>query len=116
MHETKAPTMSQWVGQRQRPTQFASNKNAPSLDYPSKINETHQKDYVAPLLIEESDNVPCDDAIDQCLSCGAEIPPGPDFCSAECENFGTRRNISGGDIHPDAGYSSESEVDEPEAS
>jgi hypothetical protein len=83
MHETKAPTMSQWVGQRQRPTQFASNKNAPSLDYPSKINETHQKGYVAPLLIEESDNAPCDN-IDTCLVCGAKIPPGPDFCG-ECE-------------------------------
>jgi ribosomal protein L24E len=25
------------------------------------------------------------DNIDQCLVCGQEIPPGPDFCSEECE-------------------------------
>ena len=23
---------------------------------------------------------------DHCLVCGAEIPPGPDFCSLECED------------------------------
>lgn len=25
------------------------------------------------------------DAIDECLMCGTEVPPGPDFCSTECE-------------------------------
>jgi len=25
------------------------------------------------------------DNIDTCLVCGTEIPPGPDFCSASCE-------------------------------
>lgn len=25
------------------------------------------------------------DNIDTCLVCGTEIPPGPDFCSTECE-------------------------------
>jgi ribosomal protein L24E len=27
------------------------------------------------------------DNIDTCLVCGKEIPPGPDFCSAECETY-----------------------------
>jgi hypothetical protein len=53
-------TMNQWLNQKMRPTQFGDYKNAPSLDYVSQINETHQKDYVAPLKIEESDNIPCD--------------------------------------------------------
>lgn len=26
-----------------------------------------------------------EDNIDQCLNCGKEIPPGPDFCSKDCE-------------------------------
>jgi hypothetical protein len=49
-----------WIGAKQHPTQFASNKDTPGTDYASRINETHQKGYVAPLLIVESDNVPCD--------------------------------------------------------
>jgi hypothetical protein len=77
-------TMNQWLNQKMRPTQFNSRKNKPSLDYASKINETHQKDYVAPLKIEESDNIPCDNR-DYCPVCNKEIPPGPDFCSTECE-------------------------------
>lgn len=28
--------------------------------------------------------------IDTCLICGTEIPPGPDCCSAECEDLFTR--------------------------
>ena len=48
-------TMNQWLNQKMRPTQFGDYKNAPSLDYVSKINETHQKDYVAPLKSEESE-------------------------------------------------------------
>ena len=52
----------QWQGFKQAPTQFASNKNTPGTDY-----------------------APHTDNIDTCLVCGVEIPPGPDFCGAECE-------------------------------
>lgn len=50
-----------WVGSKRRPTQFASAKNAPGINY------------AAP------------DVPDTCLMCPTEIPPGPDFCSEECE-------------------------------
>lgn len=30
------------------------------------------------------------DTIDSCVICGKEIPPGPDFCSDECEQAAAR--------------------------
>jgi len=37
-----------WLGLKMKPTRFADAKNAPGVDYPTKINETHQKGYVKP--------------------------------------------------------------------
>jgi hypothetical protein len=50
-----------WVSAKSRGSRTASTKNTPGIDYPSRIEAKHQKDYVAPLKIEESDNVPCSD-------------------------------------------------------
>ena len=74
-------------GAKAKPQRTGDTKNRPGIDYASKINETHQKGYVAPLKIEESDNVPCSDSLDTCLVCGKEVPPGPDFCGEVCEAF-----------------------------
>ena len=55
-------TRNQWLNLKQRPTQFGDAKRAHGSNshIPAPpINATHQKGYVAPLLIEESDNVPC---------------------------------------------------------
>ncbi len=60
--EQKKLTARVWQGYKQRPNQFGDNKNVPQTDYQSHIGTQHQKDYVAPLLIEESDNIPCDDS------------------------------------------------------
>lgn len=49
-----------WVALKSRATRTADAKHAPGTDYASKINETHQK----PLLIEESDNIPCGESND----------------------------------------------------
>jgi hypothetical protein len=34
------------------------------------------------------------DNIDVCLVCSKEIPPGPDFCSADCEVLHLRRDLA----------------------
>lgn len=55
--------VNNWVNLKSKPNQSADLKHAPGTDYPSKIGPEQQKDYVAPLLVEESDNVPCDQAV-----------------------------------------------------
>ncbi len=40
---------------------------------------TSERKLEAHVAKEHSDN------IDVCLVCGKEIPPGPDYCSKECE-------------------------------
>jgi hypothetical protein len=35
--------MTNWLALKLRPTQFASEKNRPGVDYPSKITEANQK-------------------------------------------------------------------------
>ena len=48
-----------WVSLKSRASRTASAKNTPGIDYPSKINETHQKDYIAPrpYYVDENNKV-----------------------------------------------------------
>ncbi len=69
MFEKAALTRNQWLNLKQRPTQFGDNKNAPGMNshIPAPpITEANQK--VAPLLIEESDNVPCGEYTEESLN------------------------------------------------
>jgi hypothetical protein len=61
MFEKAALTRNQWLNLKQRPTQFGDAKNAHGSNshIPAPpITEANQK----PLLIEESDNIPCDNS------------------------------------------------------
>lgn len=70
LSKSAALTMNQWVGQKQRPTQFGDRKLMPgkesytttdrSSDY-FKAGTHNPVSMVPPLEIEESDNVPCDE-------------------------------------------------------
>ena len=63
MFEKAALTRNQWLNLKQRPTQFGDAKNAHGSNshIPAPpITEANQK--VTPLLIEESDNIPCDNS------------------------------------------------------
>jgi hypothetical protein len=66
-------TARQWQRLKQRPTQFGDWKNTPGKDSHEVVERS--SDYFK----RHTDN------IDTCLVCGTEVPPGPDFCSAECE-------------------------------
>jgi hypothetical protein len=53
-----------WLSLKMKPTRTADAKHAPGKDYSKRK-----------------------DNIDTCLICGAEVPPGPDFCGGTCENL-----------------------------
>lgn len=42
-----------WVSLKSRPTQFANTKNAPGIDYPSKITQRQQKDFTEVHMVED---------------------------------------------------------------
>ena len=42
----------------------------------------------------------CHDVVDRCLVCDAAIPPGPDFCSAACEERADARRAQAEQVMP----------------
>jgi hypothetical protein len=84
MHDTPKinETTRQWINGKQRPTQFGAWKTHPGKDG-HDITE-RSTDYFKRIAEEVLDG-PVQYNIDTCLVCGTEVPPGPDFCSSECE-------------------------------
>jgi hypothetical protein len=77
-----------WVGLKSKPTRTADRKNTPSRissdDYEKSVDFYHGKKR-DPRYTERTAVPAPTDNIDTCLVCDTEVPPGPDFCSAECE-------------------------------
>jgi hypothetical protein len=105
MHDTPKvnETTRQWQGLKQRPTQFGDWKNTPRQEWPANSSDYFKRvkeeeppvgahnvamagleKLAAELGPTHPDYVPKDN-IDTCLVCDTEVPPGPDFCSSECE-------------------------------